>query len=48
MWDLRVVVPQPGIEPVYPAVEGRFFTTEPPGKSCLYAILSKDDKLCPD
>ena len=27
MWDL----PRPGIEPVSPALPGRFFTTEPPG-----------------
>ena len=25
-------LPDPGIEPVYPALAGRFFTTEPPGK----------------
>ena len=29
MWDL----PRPGIEPVSPALEGRFLTTGPPGKS---------------
>ena len=29
MWDL----PGPGIEPMSPALEGGFFTTEPPGKS---------------
>ena len=28
MWDL----PGPGIEPMSPALAGRFFTTEPPGK----------------
>ena len=28
MWDL----PGPGIEPESPALAGRFFTTEPPGK----------------
>ena len=28
MWDL----PGSGIEPVSPALAGRFFTTEPPGK----------------
>ena len=27
-WDL----PDPGIEPASPALAGRFFTTEPPGK----------------
>jgi len=25
-------LPKPGIEPVSPALSGRFFTTEPPGK----------------
>ena len=29
MWDL----PRPGIEPVFPALEGRFLSTGPPGKS---------------
>ena len=29
MWDL----PGPGIEPVFPALAGRFLTTVPPGKS---------------
>ena len=28
-----IIVPQPGIEPASPALEGRFFTAEPPGKS---------------
>ena len=28
-----ILVPQPGIEPVSPALKGRFFTTGPPGKS---------------
>ena len=32
MWDL----PRPGIEPVSPALAGRFSTTEPPGKPMLY------------
>ena len=31
MWDL----PGPGLEPVSPALAGRFLTTAPPGKSCL-------------
>ena len=33
MWDL----PRPGLEPVYPALAGRFSTTAPPGKpgSCF-------------
>ena len=28
-----ILVPQPGMEPTSPAPEGRFLTTEPPGKS---------------
>ena len=28
-----ILVPQPGIEPTSPALEGRFLTTGPPGKS---------------
>ena len=28
-----VLVPQPGIEHAYPALQGGFLTTEPPGKS---------------
>ena len=28
MWDL----PRPGLEPVFPALAGRFSTTVPPGK----------------
>ena len=31
MWDL----PRPGLEPVCPALAGRFSTTAPPGKPCL-------------
>ena len=27
-----ILVPQPGIKPVSPALEGRFFTARPPGK----------------
>ena len=30
MWDL----PRPGLEPVSPALAGRFPTTAPPGKPC--------------
>ena len=29
-------LPDPGIEPTSPALAGRFFTTDPPGKSSLY------------
>ena len=31
MWDL----PRPGLEPVSPALAGRFLTTAPPGKSLI-------------
>ena len=31
MWDL----PRPGLEPVSPALTGRFLTTAPPGKPCF-------------
>ena len=34
MWDL----PRPGLEPMSPALAGRFLTTAPPGKpACLYS-----------
>ena len=36
MWDL----PRPGIEPMSPALAGRFLTTVPPGKS-LYLFLKQ-------
>ena len=29
-----ILVPQAGIKPVSPAVEGRFLTTGPPGSPC--------------
>ena len=32
MWD----PPRPGLEPVSPALAGRFSTTAPPGKPCLH------------
>ena len=35
MWDL----PGPGIEPVSPALAGRFLTTAPPGKSLKVRVL---------
>ena len=28
-----ILVPQPGIKPMSPALQGRFLTTGPPGKS---------------
>ena len=34
MWDL----PRPGLEPVSPALAGRFLTTVPPGKSLICLI----------
>ena len=40
----EILVPQPGIEPTSPALEGRFFTTGPPGKS-LECFLKKRIKI---
>ena len=34
-WNL----PRPGIEPMSPALAGRFFTTEPPGKPLFFGLL---------
>ena len=34
MWDL----PRPGLEPVPPALAGRFSTTVTPGKPCLFVL----------
>ena len=39
MWDL----PGPGLEPVSPALAGRFLTTAPPGKPCK-AYFKKQEK----
>ena len=36
MWNL----PGPGIEPVSPALAGRFLTTGPPGKSCPWLLMA--------
>ena len=36
VWDL----PGPGLEPVSPALAGRFSTTVPPGKSLLYLYMN--------
>ena len=45
MWDL----PGPGLEPVSPALAGRFLTTLPPGKSppaeFLMTLKDKREKL---
>ena len=38
MWDL----PEPGLEPVSPALAGGFLTTVPPGKSQTYPLLKKE------
>ena len=38
-WACGVLVPQPGIEPASSALEGRFLTTGPPGKSLCYNIF---------
>ena len=35
MWDL----PRPGLEPVSPALAGRFSTTAPPGKSSAHFLI---------
>ena len=35
MWNL----PRPGLEPMSPALAGRFSTTAPPGKSVMLKIL---------
>ena len=35
MWDL----PRPGLEPMSPALAGRFSTTAPPGKPPLFTLL---------
>ena len=50
-WDL----PGPGIKPVSPALTGRFFTTEPPGKPgkqiFVFSIMRKsflENYLCID
>ena len=40
------LVPQPGIKPMFSALEGRFLTTGPPGKSChRHLILSSGSGL---
>ena len=37
-----ILVPQPGMEPMSPALEGRFLTTGPPGKSLEYFFFKSD------
>ena len=41
MWDL----PRPGLEPVSPALAGRFSTTAPPGKPLKSVFLSEIDSV---
>ena len=41
MWDL----PRPGLEPVSPALAGRFSTTAPPGKPLKVALIKKFKEL---
>ena len=43
-----ILVPQPGIEPMTPALQGRFLTTGPPGKSpgLLFVLKAKNDIYC--
>ena len=43
----RILVPRPGIEPASPALEGRFFTTAPPGKSLPVTLLGNFFLLLP-
>ena len=38
-----ILAPQAEIEPMSPVLEGRFLTTGPPGKSCLYFIFIGED-----
>ena len=43
MWDL----PRPGLEPVYPALAGRFSTTAPPGKPLQWTFyIQRDQNVC--
>ena len=44
MWDL----PRPGLEPVSPALAGRFLTTAPPGKSLKIYFKRRTKKLPED
>ena len=37
--ECGILGPQPGIEPLSPALQGRFLTTGPPGKSPLLSPL---------
>ena len=37
--------PDPGIEPVSPALVGRFFTAEAPGEACIFIYLVPNGDL---
>ena len=39
--ECGILVPRPGIEPMSPALQGRFLTTGPPGKSSFYLLIKK-------
>ena len=41
-------IPDPGIEPVSPALAGRFFTTEPPGKPVAWLTQHLFSENLPD
>ena len=43
-------IPDPGIEPVSPALADGFFTTEPPGKPRVISVVSyiRDGHASPD
>ena len=34
-----ILVPQPGMEPSSPALQGGFLTTRPPGQSLLFLLI---------
>ena len=40
-------LPGPGLEPVSPALAGRFSTTAPPGKPC-YVFFDEDERHSPN
>ena len=40
-----ILVPRPGIEPMFPALEGGFLTTGPPEKSLFFIFLDHSIEL---
>ena len=49
--ECGILVPQPGIEPMSPALEGGFFMSGPPGKSqeflrVLEKFITKSSHMC--